>query len=749
MTPAAFRRLIAALVILLAALALQPVKAHGYIVRAIPEDRAVLERAPARLQYWFSEPLEIEFSALNVRDQNGDVVASGGVSENDDSLMTLRLPPDLPDGAYIVELRPAFKSDGHVVAESRVFFVGEEVGGVAGSAATDDPIPLEALWRAITLVAMMTIFGASTLYTYALVPAWGNKKYAVGLLPPRVMRRLYIMIGLALAALVIGNSVALVQQTAAFFGVSVSQAVNPDFWSVVRIGSRFGDVWNYRMGLIIVAVLMLAAGLVLRGDQPQSMRAFITALAWIMALVIGSSSVLSHAAGSLTLPWLAIAVDWIHALAVAAWTGGLVALVLLIGPALQPYRGDDRRRALLAVLNRFSPLAAAMLVVVVATGIFSATLWITAPRDAVSTYGAALALKLILVAGLVALGALHHAALRPERYARLQTLADRVSGFTGSLRLEALAVVVTLGAVGILSATPVPTPEFAEAETPAPTSVQITPGYTLVLTLAPGGPGVNTLDITATSESERLPDLQVDLVTVHPARDRRVGPQIAEAVEPGLYVAATDAIDRPGRWWTLLDVATPAGDSRRIAVEWDITEAASVIDSTPPRPAVWLALLGVIAASGVALYPLAKRVYVKLDLSPLTLTVAFSAIAASAVLIIGGFALLNDTRQTYDETINPPPTQVNAVLPTQASLDRGQRLFDANCRAAWEADPGDFEAFTDRLDRARDEELLEAIRDGWRDLPACAESLSLFERWDVVNYLRTLRAELVDRPVSI
>ncbi|MBZ0275049.1 MAG: copper resistance protein CopC, partial [Anaerolineae bacterium] len=81
-----------------------PALAHGYIVRSIPEDRVTLERAPTRLQYWFSEDLEPDFSHLIVRDQAGNTVAEGGVSENDASLMTVRLPSDLPDGAYIAEL---------------------------------------------------------------------------------------------------------------------------------------------------------------------------------------------------------------------------------------------------------------------------------------------------------------------------------------------------------------------------------------------------------------------------------------------------------------------------------------------------------------------------------------------------------------------------------------------------------------------------------------------------------------------
>src|SRR5690349_296302 len=84
-----------------------PVSAHGYLLRSIPEDHAVLERAPARLQYWFSEPLEPDFSSLVVKDQAGNVLATGGLSPDNDSLLTVRLPRALPDGAYIVDMRLA------------------------------------------------------------------------------------------------------------------------------------------------------------------------------------------------------------------------------------------------------------------------------------------------------------------------------------------------------------------------------------------------------------------------------------------------------------------------------------------------------------------------------------------------------------------------------------------------------------------------------------------------------------------
>ncbi len=113
--------LLATLVLLIAP---RPAAAHGYLVRAIPEDRAVLDRAPVRVQYWFSESLEPEFSTITIRDAARSIIAEGSVDPLNATLLTVRLPSGLPDGAYLSELKIAFASDGHVVYDTRSFFVG-------------------------------------------------------------------------------------------------------------------------------------------------------------------------------------------------------------------------------------------------------------------------------------------------------------------------------------------------------------------------------------------------------------------------------------------------------------------------------------------------------------------------------------------------------------------------------------------------------------------------------------------------
>ena len=249
-------RLLLALSALLASLLL--IRAHGYVVRAIPADRSTLERPPTRLQYWFSEALEPRFSEINLRDQSGNIIASGGVDENSLALLSLRVPTGLPDGAYIVELRPAFASDGHVIAESRVFFVGEEVGGVSGRAADDRAIPLKFSGDTCS---------ASRIRCFLVLPLPTPQFYcrhgAAHTIRQedcrrRVMRRLRNCFVLATAIGIVANLVAIIQQSMVFFNTDASQVFEQGLWQVVQIGSRFGDVWTFRLVLLVfIAVLVL------------------------------------------------------------------------------------------------------------------------------------------------------------------------------------------------------------------------------------------------------------------------------------------------------------------------------------------------------------------------------------------------------------------------------------------------------------------------------------------------------------
>ncbi len=724
--------LLAALLLMLAA---APVSAHGYIVRSIPENRAVLERAPARLQYWFSEGLEPAFSSITVRDQAGNIVADGGVPDDNRALLAARLPTDLPDGAYVADLRVAFASDGHVITETRVFFVGQEVGGVSGAAASDQANALEVIWRALALPAGLLLLGTFALYGGVLLPAWGSLTYPAGGLPPRLMRRLSAVIAAGLAAALAGNILAILQQAMVLFNADIGQVFAQNLWSIVRVGTRFGDLWNVRMLLLALAAALYAASLYFRQERPELVRPLWTANTWALALAVGTFSAGSHAAGSLLWPWAGVFVDWIHALAVALWAGGLGALALSLPVALSPYSGETRRAALLAVLNRFSRLAAVCVALVITTGLYSSLNWIESPADLTgTTFGGALLLKLILAGGLLAVGLAHHVALRPERYRRWQAVARWVGGFVATLRLEAALALLVVAAAGLLTATPVPVPDFAQTA-PPPSASQTVDGLDISLTITPGGPGVNTYDVLVRQGGQPVDDLAVRVQMVDPALDRRGLWDTAENAGDGLYVAAGDEINRAGDWWALVDVTRAGGMTARAAYAWAISEAAAVLQARPPNVFNLLALAGVVAALLWAAYPSARRLYARLDLNPATVTIAVGAAAATVLFIAIGVAVIQNTQAQYDATLNPPPTVINPTLPDADSLARGRALVESAC-AGWTG--RGLETLVERLPRIRDEELFFAVRDGWRGLPPCDAGLTDAQRWDVVNAVRAL-----------
>ncbi|MCY4063593.1 MAG: CopD family protein [Chloroflexi bacterium] len=739
-------------VLLILAYILAPVTvwAHGYVVRAIPADRSTLGRPPTRLQYWFSEDLEPRFSEIKLRDQSGEVIASGAVDAQNHALLSLRVPAGLGDGAYIVELRPAFASDGHVIAESRVFFVGEEVGGVSGSAAVDRALPLEVMWRAGMNLANFLFFGASLLYAIVLLPAWGNPRNPHGVLPSRVMRRLRNCLAAAVALALLANLVALLQQSMVFFNADALQVIQQNLWGVVLIGSRFGDVWIFRMVLLIFCAVLIFVAEFYRALMPQLSAGIWRGLPWLGALFIGLTMVTSHAAGSTLMPWLAITVDWLHALAAAFWTGGALALTLLLPAALVPLDGERRRQAIRAVMLRFSRMVTPLVALMIVSGVYNAANFFVTPADLDSTYGRTLAVKLLIVAPLLLIGAWQHVLLRPQLVARLQRaggilprsfrrwMAQTVA--TGkALRLEVLLMLALLGAVAFLSATPVPEPASLRSEVETPQITQTVGEYTVTSAIIPGGPGVNTYDSLVWRGAARASDVELRMQLVNPRRGIRSPWHQTEQVEVGLFVAAGDDIAEVGEWWSLIDIVTQEGAMMRAAAAWEISEAAAVIQSRPPNVAHFALLLGIVFILASLVQRRARRLLSALNLGPASALLALGALVVSVGVMVAGALLINERQRQYEETLHPPPEQVNTVLPDAESLRRGAALYRERC-LVWQGQSADFRALRNRLGRARDDFLYGVVAAGWRELPACEGELSERDRWDIVNYFRTFEA---------
>jgi len=94
---------------------------HAVLVKSSPARRAMLVRAPARVQLWFNERLEPAFSALAVVDATGQQVdlKDVRVGPDDPRLLSVSLPP-LSPGTYTVRFR-VLSVDGHIVESEYPF----------------------------------------------------------------------------------------------------------------------------------------------------------------------------------------------------------------------------------------------------------------------------------------------------------------------------------------------------------------------------------------------------------------------------------------------------------------------------------------------------------------------------------------------------------------------------------------------------------------------------------------------------
>ena len=267
------------------------------------------------------------------------------------------------------------------------------------------PILVSALVRWLDVTAFAILAGAAGLDLLVL-PRGGAE-----LEPPRrELGRLSLLAALALL-LTSAAELALRAHTLAGGGIATALTALPS----VLGRTHFGGLWLLRIAALALVPLLLRAG----------HRSASVAMPLPIAAVALATSLTGHAAdrGDASLAALA---DWLHLLAAATWTGGLLCFTYLaIGAAGRPMRLGD-------VARRFSRLAGLCLLGVVVSGTYSAWIELGSTSALWSTsYGRILAVKLAFVLGLVSLGAENRFRVVPALSPSGRRVAER--GFTAVL----------------------------------------------------------------------------------------------------------------------------------------------------------------------------------------------------------------------------------------------------------------------------------------------------------------------------
>ncbi|MEO6871292.1 MAG: copper resistance protein CopC [Chthoniobacterales bacterium] len=104
--------------------AVTSVQAHSTLERSEPKNGAVLKQAPNEIRMWFSEPIKVTLSTIEVRDGSGKQVdgKDARADAREPSLVHLSLAPNLGTGTYKVSWT-AVAQDMHVAKGSFSFRV--------------------------------------------------------------------------------------------------------------------------------------------------------------------------------------------------------------------------------------------------------------------------------------------------------------------------------------------------------------------------------------------------------------------------------------------------------------------------------------------------------------------------------------------------------------------------------------------------------------------------------------------------
>lgn len=283
------------------------------------------------------------------------------------------------------------------------------------------------------------VLAAGLLLTYGfLLPESGVRPVDAA-----ATRRLFLrLFTLAVVALWLTSLAWLWTRTAAMSGQPAWTALS--VVPTVLFRTHFGAVWWLR--LIALVWTSIAVPFVWRNGKCWRWPAM-AALMLGLACIAASRSAAGHAAanGDWTLREI---MDWLHWLSIATWGGSLIGALVLIFPRLHHVPAAQRAR----FASRFSLLASGALAGVLITGIYAAWHMLPAPAALWSShYGRLLALKLLFVAGMMALGALNHYRLVPA----MQSASDvrqraGARGLCASVLLESVLLLVVLGVTAVL-----------------------------------------------------------------------------------------------------------------------------------------------------------------------------------------------------------------------------------------------------------------------------------------------------------
>lgn len=393
-----------------------PASAHAALTGSDPKQGAVVPKAPDQVKLTFSEKVAMSDGSVRVLDPSGKRADTKKTTDLGSNTYGVQLRPGLPDGTFTVAYQ-VVSADSHPVAGAFTFSIG---------APSDTKVALPDQEAGGGLVGVL--YDIARYFSYAgFILVVGGAAFVLGCWPRgagvRPVQRLVTYGWVTLT----GATLALLLLRAPFTG-------SGKLADAFDMG-KLGDVLNTKTGAALVSRLLLLAAAALfiavlfgayeKRTDPKEKKDLTFGLAiggTVVAIGIAATWAMAEHASTGIQAGLAMPVDVLHLLAVAAWLGGLATLLVAL------YRTPSVEEA---AVRRFSRLAFTSVVVLAATGLYQSWRQVGSWSALTGTsYGQLLLVKVGLVVVLVGV------AYISRRW------TGRIAAEAGGLAPEAAAAVV-------------------------------------------------------------------------------------------------------------------------------------------------------------------------------------------------------------------------------------------------------------------------------------------------------------------
>ncbi|WP_338698288.1 copper resistance protein CopC [Streptomyces sp. Q6] len=367
-----------------------PSSAHAALTGSDPRQGAVVETAPRSVSLTFSEDVAMSGGAVRVLDPAGKRVDTGKVGHPRGTTYTVGLHSGLPDGTFTVAYQ-VVSADSHPVSGAFTFSIGAPSktsavladqnagGGVVGG-----------------------LYGFARYVSYAgFVLLVGGAAFVLGCWPRGAALK-------PVQRVVVGGWTALTAATLALLlmrGSYTGSGKLGDVFDTTQLGqvlqTKTGAALTSRLLLLAAAALFIAVlfGAYVKraedGDKKE-VKDLTFGLAIggaVVAAGLAATWAMAEHASTGIQAGLAMPVDVLHLLAVAAWLGGLTTLLVAL------YRTPSIEET---AVRRFSRVAFFSVVTLAATGLYQSWRQVGSWSALTgTTYGQLLLLKIGLVAVLV------------------------------------------------------------------------------------------------------------------------------------------------------------------------------------------------------------------------------------------------------------------------------------------------------------------------------------------------------------